>query len=606
VNPPLSRSEIVGIAVDKLTGRAARSILVEAPPGCNEPAIDAEIHRAVERRLGGSGRSCAVAWVIVDHFETEAELAGFLAAEWVRGNELLQKEWASIKADTGPVATKLVRFAGRATCHGIRLVATFSRFETVYRAMSPTFLAGLRDAELTYDVAWAIVSPLPYLELYSRRARDQQGFTSEFGQGHPRLTLGRLNRAEATAVWSDRGLPPIDAASNSRAYFEIAMRLSGGLPAAFRAAADRVPERLPKQPNTIAYVAQLLRELPEFFKRILRYDQWSSSNHVVAAILKLADGDAEHEQIRTIRSHRWSHLLLDEVPTGAARLACQPVQLGASLLAAEDEPATQKDVAHRYRGESYESCRVSLPNADNALPQVLRSAIELAAVLFPHGPRSLYFSQVDWDAVAGHAARARESTTNEDARQEFNRWERLAQAHLQCGEHHRQIVLGVRIAATAVEPDPVVAVHTAIPLIEETLRCYLEEVLQRAATGEAFEGLGSEDFGQYWSTPEEFRRPAPDEMLNVHALGLVCAVRSQREGRPLMETGEELRRLLQLQGQLRNPAAHTLVTPSESDRERLIAAITPLYDMLCEQSDAPFRLRDLKKWLRPPSAFLSE
>jgi hypothetical protein len=176
--------------------------------------------------------------------------------------------------------------------------------------MSSELLAAMRELEHEGHLACVNASPLPYDELYRRRAREAPTFTSDYGQVHIRLCVGLHSRDSALKIWRECfGLAADDRIN--LAYFETAYKESGGLPRAFELAARLIPDPTSLDPDIRLYRSELAKVLPNAFSPLLRYDE-NDSSKLVEAIVRMHLGIANTADYVLIKNHSWGSLLLYE------------------------------------------------------------------------------------------------------------------------------------------------------------------------------------------------------------------------------------------------------------------------------------------------------
>ncbi len=601
---PTPRGEVVSIVTDRLARPTARSALIEAPPGTNLPDVVEEVARTLRGRALGPGRRVAIAEVTGDLFASERELVEGIAALWCRDCPELREIWSATSASHS-LSNHLVEFGRAALGRGIRLVALISRFEKVYLCMSSHLLAALDKLEDIGATAYAIVSPLQYLELYRRRAAEDIGFTSLFGRNHVRLTLGVLDEDEASRQWSEQyGLPDVGAHPVSRGYFKIAFRETGGLAAGLRLAAGEVPDPLPVSVEARQYVDRVRVALPDLFARLIRHDRWLPGDEMAGALSRIANGASVASDSATVAQHPWAHVLIG--PGGEPR--CAAVQSAALSLSRTPRTGPAADFETAYRAGEFRRC-VDAMVAAPGLPAALAAAVRLCDEAFRFGRRSLYLPATAWGPIREHATAGIAACVSEDAMREFRRWVELADAHLARDPslEERIIVVGTRLVAVQGDPDPVSACHVGIPLLEEVLRLYLTGVLEKPGSGEAFEGVGDEQIRDWWPRGDTtFRRPERGRPLAATELAVACGIWSSARGRPLFDDARDLQAALSVQEGVRNVVSHQVSSPTSRERERLVAAAAARLDRLCAHAGSSVSSDAIKRWLVPPMAFLDK
>src|SRR5712691_2541050 len=253
----LTREEIIQRVVRGLNRPNFPSFLLEVPPGCDYPDIIVEIYQEFSRNRP---ERTLCTQITVDQFPNEQALIDALIRLWIDKNQELGERWKEELefVEDSAVPQRLTSFANCAASFRLRLVAFFKRFHRVFRSMSSELLAAMRDLEHGGYLACVNASPLPYDELYLRRAREDPTFTSDYGQVHVRLTVGLHNRDSALEIWRERvGLPADD--RRSLAYFATAYEESGGLPAAFELAAKAITDPASLDPDLRSYRSELAR-----------------------------------------------------------------------------------------------------------------------------------------------------------------------------------------------------------------------------------------------------------------------------------------------------------------------------------------------------------
>lgn len=597
--------------------------LLEVPPGCEEmPDVIARIQEVLLRERD---HSVLCAMVTADAVRNEEEFVECLIRGWLESDPSLQRVWGNEEegASELPVPQRLKAFfnACVAGTDHWRL-ALIRRFDRIFRRMSGELLAAMRDLEHELQLITINTSPLPYGELYRRRAREEPGFTSDYGQVHVRLTLGPLPHEVAERRWKEEyGLPMHDRLG--RAYFEIAYELSGGLPAVFAKAAGHASNLGELNPDITVYRAELTERLPEAFERLLRYEEDQAGLRLADALAKMQLGTASLSDRRFVASHPWHFLLVHDRESRPRSEALGRKALEILRMSRRDKSV---DPTNLYHEGQYLACCAAIAQVGFPNDQVLCFAAKMMAEVFGDGPISLYFSPtVKWNRMKLLAREAASRCQDTMSRKEFDRWERIAAAHeaksplkraparIEAGNQNEAnvcelenagIYLGARLIAVTRDKNPVTAAYVAIPLAEDILRHYVSLVLMLPTEGAAFESLDRGSIDAWWKQPKPFKPPDKSERLSGAHLAVLAGVVSGQRGKPLFYDAVDLSRFLSILDE-RNISAHYVTIPNTQTNKDLNERTTTLLNRMLQDGGSQLTVKEIEGWFRAPTQFLS-
>lgn len=423
-------SEILPIILRRLSGARPASILVEIPPSCDEvPDSISQLRLAIEAEPDLRSR-CAT--ITADAARDDIQFVGVLLDEWSQNNENL-RPFAAIK-DSAPASPlqRLKHFLDLAIrLTGQPRIALIRRFDRVFRSMSSELLATMRSVE---QEGWLITinsSPLPYDELYRRRAREDRGFTSDYGQSHARLTVGPLSLEEARRKWIEDERLSIDERLDE-AYFLTSFTVSGALPALFATAAQIAASRWDSRPHDIRiFRDQLLQQLPAtMLDRLLTYDEADTNSRLIEAVAKMHLGTASTLDVQFVCAHRWQELLLAKTAEGSVKLRSEMIGRRALRMLRERAPLPHADASALYFANNFDACLKVLGENGRHHHKLLYLAASMMNQVFADVPQSLYFGpSIKWREVAAEATAAADECTDATVRHEFEGWQRIAQCH---------------------------------------------------------------------------------------------------------------------------------------------------------------------------------
>jgi hypothetical protein len=614
----MNAQEVVQRVVSALRQRHLSGFLIEVPPGCEEPDVIAEVRRRVLQEVE---LSAAHSYLPADTVANERDLVELLIGGWLKSSPPLGSRWQGIQRviESLQPPQRLKAFFSECIEGGERRqIALIGRFDKVFVRMSSELLAVMLNLESLDLLMTVNASPLDYRELYRRRARQQPGFTSTYGTLHPRLTLGPLSRDEALRRWWEvHGLPWEDRIS--RAHFETAFTLSGGLPVAFAMAANLASSSQPLDPDLRHYRAELISKLPDAFERLLGYDEEDVRPRLVEAVARMHLGNAFPEDRRFVDAHRWRDLLLDE-NGGEPRLRTE--SLGRKALATlRHERRAEVSPENLYRQGEFRACCAALQELGAPQERLLFRAAQMLDDVFGDAPKNLYFGpDISWRRIELFAMAAAKACADEPSSQEFERWARIAriQSEAPSGRSDGQpeanskdpeddvIRLGIRVLAVKRDRNPVTAAYSAIPLIEDVLRRYVLLVLKLPVNGSAFSQVERSRLESWWRDDSRFNLPEPSSLLNATQLAVLAAARSEERGHRLFDEPREVSRMLTILNEGRNVLSHYVTTPSAQKGRDLSDCAARLLDQLCKHLGSSLTLHEIETWVKPPYRFLEE
>ena len=499
----MNAEQVVERVATAFTQKRPPCFLLEIPPGCEEkPDIIARVQNIL---LKIPSISVLCAQVTVDTVRNDDELVDLLIREWIGKDKAMESLWQAGKGTVSdlPSPQRLKAFFNLCTLNkGFPQIALIRRFDRIFYRMSSELLAVMRDLEHEMLLITINASPLPYSDLYRRRAHKEPGFTSDYGQAHVRLTLGLLPHDLAEQRWKDEHNLPLGSRLE-RAYFEVAFDLSGGLPTVFEKATAYAKNFIWVDPDIRNYRTELAEHLPEAFERLLRYDE-DEGFRLVEAVARMYLGIASPLDKQILSDHPWNFLLI-ESKSGEFGLRSEALGRKAfqMLRSSRRDPSVQPESL--YEQGQYLACRAVMKQGGPAPNRLLFFAVEIVAEAFGDAPGCLYFGpKVRWGQIKKFAIEAAGICRNQSERAEFDHWRRIAESHetespvdsddkrkrmnlqenseLQYLEN-AAIRLGIRVLAVARDRNSVTAAYTAIPLIEDVLRHYVCLVLKLSARG---------------------------------------------------------------------------------------------------------------------------
>ncbi len=615
--------EIVGNVLLRLAPPHPASCLIEIPPGCDEqPDCVARLQALIVDRPE-LDRITAVA--TADMVKDDDAFVDLLIREWCDKDHGLELAWSSEKTRLSELEApqRLGAFFGRCIVStGQYRIMLVRRFDSIFRRLSRELLAAMRSLEQQSLLYAVNCSPLSYEELYKRRARQEFGFTSDYGQFHSRLTAKPFDRVEALSLWEREY--KLSSAGVMRAFFETAYDLSGGLPSAFAVAAGQARAQEAVNGSVSSYRSALVDQLPAQFERLLRYDDEDAGRRLIEAVAKLHLGTATKGDRQLIAGHRWRHLLAKE-EKGELQLLSEALGRKALEMLRSSTAHEVAEPETLYREKEYIACVTAIHQTDLWSGQILYHAANMMAEVFGDAPRNLYFeARVKWRRVWDSALEAQRLCRTDEDRIEFRRWETIALAHDSTlgpresarvnsdpgsGDSSLQslndacIRLSVRMLAVLHDRNSVTAAYAAIPLIETVLREYVRLVLLMPLDGTAFQGIPADRIGIWWKEKSEFRTPPGNAPLSGASLGLLAAIASDDRKKPLFRDSAEVSRMLRLLD-ARNTFGHDVKTPKDDMGKIIVERATTLLDRLWADGGSKFTIRDIEAWVRPPLHFL--
>lgn len=614
-------SEIVALVVQRLQLKRPVSFLIEIPPTCDYvPDCMSQIRNAIGSIPGLRSRS---AFISADMARDDDRLVNSLIEEWSMNEDLKDRE-PSLGQNLGDDPLRRIKHFVRAAAELAKRprIAFIRRFDKVFRSMSSELLATMRSLEQEGWLVTVNSSPLPYTELYRRRARAHRGFTSDYGQSHVRVTVDPLNIEQARLLWvGDKRLGLDDRLA--QAYFSTAFGISGGLPTLYGTACDLALRTWEHKDDDIReYRNLLLLELvlSPTLDRLLAYDEPDASTKLLQAVANIHLGAATPIDEDLVASHYWRKFLLADHKAGddVPKLRTEVIGRRALLMLRDRLPLPPTEAKSLYKVGNYQGCLKALGENAPAQRKLLLLAATMMNLVFGDSSRSLYLAPgIKWAEVRRLAATAIAECSEARSNEEFEVWAQIATAYqsnekgLSDNEAANRmtralILLGTRVLAVEQDRNAVTAAHTAIPVIEDVLRHYALLVLQVPDTGQAFANLSRNEIVLWWTPGGDFLVPAPTERLSGTEIAVLVAAMSKKKGARVFADRSQLNRLLSLLEGGRNRIGHRVIIPAAELGKELVAAARHILDLLLAHGGSPFCVKDLEKWLRPPSNFLDD
>jgi len=613
-------SEIVTLISQRLSSKRAGSVLVEIPPTCDDvPDCLSRIRAAIELIPDVRSRS---AFVSADTARDDGHLVNSLIEEWSMNDDRLCMDAGAYGSEADPDPLRRIKHFVRVAIKSAKRprIAFIRRFDKVFKSMSSELLATMRSLEQEGWLVTVNSSPLPYAELYRRRAREDRGFTSDYGQSQARLTVDPLEPEEARRVWVEERKLGLDDRL-AEAYFSTALSLSGGLRALFCTAGEMAATNWDGKSSDIRHFRKaLLRDLvaSPTLDRLLAYDEPDASTKLLEAVANMHLGTATSLEVDLVASHHWQRFLLDDEKGGneKPRLRTEVIGRRALQMLRDRSSVRQMDPTSLYMANNYQGCLKVLGENGSEHHKLLHLAATMMNLVFGDSPESLYLEpSIKWAEVRQIADTAITECSDVRGREEFRGWDRIASAHQRgvgdgtddemAGNMEQALVLlGIRVLAVERDRSAITAAHAAIPVIEDVLRHYTRLILKFPDTGAAFASLRREEISSWWKQPGEFIVPGATERLSGTALAVFVAAMSEKNGLPVFGDPAELSRLAGLIDQGRNRVGHRVMTPSAGLGKELAAEALHILDLLLAHGKSQFSTADLRRWLRPPSSFI--
>lgn len=622
----MTAKQVVERVTTALRQKRPPCFLLEIPPGCEDmPDVIGRVQN-IFFKTPELADLCAQ--ITADIVRNDDELVELLIREWLGKDATMGSLWYEQKDTVSdlPAPQRLKAFFNICMIEkGRSRIALVRRFDRIFYRMSSELLAVMRDLEHGILLITINASPLPYGDLYRRRARKEPGFTSDYGQAHVRLTVGPLPHDVAEQRWKDEYNLPLGERLD-RAYFEVAFDLSGGLPTVFEKAAAYARNLGVYDQDIRKYKTELAEHLPEAFERLLRYDE-EEGLRLAEAVARMHLGTASLLDKQILSDYHW-HFLLIENEGGEFRLRSEALGRKAlQILRSSGTRGSGVQPTLLYEHGQYLACRAMIEQSGPPPNRLLFCAVQMLAEAFGDAPGCLYFSpKVRWGQIKNSAIEAASMCHDELSRAEFDHWRRIAESHetqfqvngddikkkmniqekmdLQELEN-AAIRLGIRVLAVAHDRNSVTAAYTAIPLIEDVLRHYVCLVLKLSTTGLEFVDIESWKIDTWWKEPKTFKFPEKIERLSGTYLTVLAAVKSTEKGTPLFGCPEDMAKLLRLLDE-RNFPAHYILTPNEQMSKGLITEATILLNKMCSHGGSSITVKELETWVRPPMRFLGK
>ncbi len=619
-----TRDIVVDQVLKGLLQKVHRSFLIEVPPGCEQqPEILQEIYLEFQRRLPSQ---CLCASITVDRFENETGLVKEAIYQWTRKDREINAAW---KEDLdfmgdGLSGSRLMHFADCARRLKRKLFVFFSHFDKIFRYMSGGLLSEMRDLEQNDRLLCCVnVSKLPYEELYRIRTKEQPGFTSDYGQTHVHFTIGRLQREEAQKIWfQETGLESINRLEGQ--YFETAFQESGGFSEAFIKASGIIinPDSLDK--DIRKYRAYLNEILPNAFERLVRQIEDCEEIPVIKAIAHMHLGSYQSTDLRILQNHRWRDLFLTTA-SDPPRLSCNALGRKAVNRCSNLKITRHISPTQLYKQGHYAACSELLSLAKDS-NKVLQIANEMMQEIYGDSPQDLYFRpSIQWQRVYNLAKAASKECVDDISISEFDNWKGIAEVRM-CWPSERRddiqkhldklrgmgrqaaeqaaIHLGIRLLAVEQDKNPITAAYTAIPLIEEILRCYLVIVLNLPILGSAFDGIPDEKITKWWFPDKSWQKPLREVPLSAAELATIVAIISADRKQPLFNDSSELHRIIGILENTRNALGHHVLTPNKKILIQLTTHAKSILKNMLKNVGSSLSLRTISDMVRSPTRFL--
>jgi len=619
-----TRKVVVDQVLEGLLQTVQRCFLIEIPPGCEQqPEFLQEIYQGYQRQLP---QEALCAWITVDRFQDETGVIKELIYQWTRYDRELKAAWKEELAYLGNnnYGSRLMHFADCARKLKRKLFAFFSHFDKVFRYMSGSLLSEMRDLEQNSRLLCCVnVSKLPYEELYRIRAKEQPGFTSDYGQTHVHVTLGLLQREEAMKIWiRETGLENNDRLE--RNYFETAFQESGGFSEALIKASGSIINPNSLEKDIRKYKAHLYEILPIAFERLIRQIEECGETAVIKALAHMHLGSHESTDLRILQSHRWRDIFL-ETGSDPPILSCDA--LGRKAVDRCSSLKFMKLIlpTELYKQGHYAACREILSSTQDS-NKILQLAADMMEEVYGDSPQNLYFRPgIQWRRIHELATTASRECIDNLARSEFEAWKEIAEVRISWPSESRNdiekhldklrgigkqaaeqaaIHLGIRLLAVQQDKNTITASYTAIPLIEEMLRCYLVIVLDLPNRGSAFDEIHDESIVTWWFPNRTWEKPFREKPMNAADIATAVAIVSERRKQPLFNDASDLHRLLTVLETSRNALGHHVITPNYQILSHLTSHAKVILENMLRHVGSSLSLRAISDMVRPPTRFL--
>ncbi|MDB4285469.1 hypothetical protein N9903_01010 [bacterium] len=557
----------------------------------------------------------------IDEVNDTNDLVDMLTQRWSRMKPEVKVSWRRETSlhKNDPPQLRLKAFVGLANELGYRVVVLIKNFDKVFLKMSGELLAAMRDLEQDSILCCINTSPLSYGDLYDLRARDERGFSSDYGQGHPRLRLEPYSLEEAKEVWCN-DLKMSMETRGKRAYFAVAYEATGGLSTLLIKAAYLAANSRSDSMTIPAFKKYLSDQLIDSFSRFFDYDELS----LVWSVARVHLGNPGVKDLRNLTTHRWADIILRE-PQDGNSLICEALGRKAMSLLRKRSDGDEIDPKKVYMQGLYGACLQDLVEMGESSYPVLYPAANMMQLVYGDSPRNLYYCDVQWSKVKELADLAGSRCRGSSAKEEFVWWGRIAEAlgkrdafekddidkylldksDLPTAAEDAFIYLGSRALAVLRDKNPITSVYVAIPIAEDVLRNYAVFVLGVPTCGKAFVDVRDDEINEWWSR-SKFNRPSMDERLSATHLAIVVAIYSNRSVRKVFTSSKQLQKLLTVLDSKRNLAGHYVTVPTEKERTVFIEESINLVRVYGEHAEVEFSLEELEHRLSPPMAFLEE
>ena len=394
---------------------------------------------------------------------------------------------------------------------------------------------------------------------------------------------------------------------------QIAYELAGGIPVAFDAAAAYA-KTVSERPDVRKFRTELAGRIPEMFDRLLQYGGKARGVALTRAVgrrhLRI---DSESDR-RLLRGHPFRDVILKGGQGDNGPELCTTL-LGVQAVRrmGKYDGGAAIEAQELYRLRRYGACVEALRNGGEGERPLLMAAATMMNEVYGDDPGNLYFEvNVKWKKVRDAADSAARMCKSRESEREFLNWRGIAEAHFGrdsgfVGDgkaEHGIVYLAIRALASERDQNSVSGAYTALPIVEEALRMYVAGALGIEARGEAFEEVTDSDLNRWWKAGGDFERPGKEDRLKAAELAVLTAAMSERAGRGVFQGPQELSRLLSVLDLSRNKLAHYATTPSKSVKGRLVEWSRRIIDATAEQKGVDVRVRDVERWVEPPTEFL--
>ena len=592
---------VVDTVVRGLRQQRPTSFMIEVPAGCEDkPDIAARLRSRIETDPFYSKR---LAIVTADTARDDSELATLLIGEWTRQDEEIRGRWDNLRGDVSELSAPHLLKAFFSLCvrsPSNKRISIIRRFDRMFGGMSRELLATIRDLENELLVVSVNVSPLIYQSLYRIRAEKEIGFTSDYGQTHVRISVGPLSRDAASYRWqSDYGLP---SDGIHKAYFEIAYRFSGGLPAAFDVAINCVRNLSDTSSSVRDLKIELIDQSPVTFERLLRY----LGPTLCEAVARMHLGVEDSKDRNLVCSSRWSFLLVDEASPDAT-LRSDAIGVKAVEMLKESRNDESISPEFLYEMGEYAACREALERSGQNSRSLLWNACNMMKEIFRHSPQNLYFPpNTNWNKVQQLAKEAIDLSSDSSMASEFSGWLTIATALRPPPSDElfdSAVRLALRVIAVQRDPISITAAYSAVPLIEEALRLYLRGIFKVSDIGSAFQDIGDREISDWWRE-DNFVKPDLNKKLTGTNLALLAAILSARKQQPLFSAVNTLHSILSALSGRRNRLGHYVDSPDETIGKDLATRARDLIQRILKDGNLDISLDEIERWVRPPKSFL--